>query len=58
MAIVTVPMEARRIDDPKEIKTFLADKGIHYEQWPLEDRVNPDAPAEKFFRHTPQKLMS
>ena len=46
MAIVTVPMEARRLDDPKEIKTFLADKGIHYEQWPLEDRVNPDAPAE------------
>lgn len=45
MAIVTVPAEARRITDPAEIKRFLADHGLHYEVWPLEDRVNPAAPA-------------
>jgi 1,2-dihydroxy-3-keto-5-methylthiopentene dioxygenase len=47
MAIVTVPAEARRITDPAEITAFLADHGIHYEVWPLEDRVNPAAPAEQ-----------
>jgi 1,2-dihydroxy-3-keto-5-methylthiopentene dioxygenase len=45
MAIVTVPAEARRITDPAEIKRFLADHGLHYEVLPLEDRVNPAAPA-------------
>jgi 1,2-dihydroxy-3-keto-5-methylthiopentene dioxygenase len=47
MAIVTVPAEARRITDPAEIKTFLADHGIAYDVWPLEDRVDPAAPAEQ-----------
>ena len=46
MAIVTVPSEARRITDPAEIAAFLADNGLHYERWPLEDRVDPAAPAE------------
>ena len=46
MAIVTVPAEARRITDPAEIKAFLADHGLHYEVWPLEDRVDPAAPAD------------
>lgn len=45
MAIVTVPAEARRITDPTEIKNFLADHGLHSEVWPLEDRVDPAAPA-------------
>ena len=47
MAIVTVPAEGRRITDPAEIKTFLAGHGIAYDVWPLEDRVDPAAPAEK-----------
>jgi 1,2-dihydroxy-3-keto-5-methylthiopentene dioxygenase len=46
MAIVTVPAESRRITDPAEITTFLAAHGIHYDTWPLEDRVDPAAPAE------------
>lgn len=45
MAIVTVPAEARRISDPAEVKQFLGDHGLHYEVWPLEDRVDPAAPA-------------
>ena len=47
MAIVTVPAAARRITDKAEIAGFLADHGIHYETWPLEDRVDPAAPAEQ-----------
>ena len=47
MAIVTVPAENRRITDPAEIKAFLNAAGLHYEVWPLEDRVDPAAPAER-----------
>lgn len=46
MAIVTVPAEARQITDHDEIKTFLAERGIDFERWPLEDRVDPAADAE------------
>ena len=46
MAIVTVPAEARRITDPVEITSFLKANGIDYAVWPLEDRVDPAAPAE------------
>ncbi len=46
MAIVTVPSAGRRITDPAEIKTFLADHGLDYDVWPLADRVDPAAPAE------------
>ncbi len=46
MAIVTVPAETRRITDPAEIKAFLANHGIDYDTWPLEDRVDPAAPAD------------
>ncbi len=47
MAIVTVPEQARRITDAAEIKAFLADNGIAYDVWPLADRVDPAAPAER-----------
>lgn len=47
MAIVTVPSANRRITDPAEIKAFLADNGIEYSVWPLEDRVDPAAPADQ-----------
>ena len=46
MAIVTVPAETRRITNPDEVRQFLNDHGLHYEVWPLEDRVDPAAPAE------------
>lgn len=46
MAIVTVPAEGRRLTEPGEIGDFLATHGIEYRQWPLEDRVDPAAPAE------------
>jgi 1,2-dihydroxy-3-keto-5-methylthiopentene dioxygenase len=46
MAYIIIADEKRRLDDPKEINTFLAPFGIHHERWPLEDRVSPDAPPE------------
>ena len=46
MAIITIPAEARQIQDYTEIQQFLAQYNIEYEVWPLEDRVNPAAPAE------------
>jgi 1,2-dihydroxy-3-keto-5-methylthiopentene dioxygenase len=46
MAIVTVPATGRRITDPAEITAFLAAQGIQFDRWPLEDRVDPAAPAE------------
>jgi 1,2-dihydroxy-3-keto-5-methylthiopentene dioxygenase len=47
MAIVTVPAESRRLTEPAEITAFLADHGLLYDRWPLEDRVDPAAPAEE-----------
>ena len=46
MAIVTIPAEMRQIKEATEIKQFLADYNIDYDIWPLEDRVNPAAPAD------------
>jgi len=46
MAIVTVPATGRRLTEPAEIRGFLADHGLLYETWPLEDRVDPSAPPE------------
>ena len=46
MAIVTIPSLGRRITEIPEITQFLASQGLHYEIWPLEDRVDPSAPAE------------
>ena len=47
MAIVTIPAEARRITGLDAVKAYLADFQIHHEEWPLEDRVDPAAPAEQ-----------
>jgi 1,2-dihydroxy-3-keto-5-methylthiopentene dioxygenase len=47
MAIVTVPAEARRITAADEIRDFLASRGLEFEQWPLADRVDPAADAER-----------
>ena len=46
MAIITIPAEARQIKDRTEIKQFLAQYNIEYDIWPLEDRVDPAAPAD------------
>ena len=58
MAIVTIPAASRRISDAGEIKAFLADHGINYETWPLEDRVDPAAQPTTFWPLTSPKLTS
>ena len=35
MAVVSIPDEGRRIDDPAELAGFLAEYGICHERWPL-----------------------
>lgn len=47
MAVVTIPTENKRIEDPQEIAAFLAPLGIFYERWDVEgERVDPDASNE------------
>ena len=43
MAYVTVAATRRRIDDPDEIRQFLAPYGIWYERWDIEGRIGPEA---------------
>jgi 1,2-dihydroxy-3-keto-5-methylthiopentene dioxygenase len=47
MAIITIPEQGRRITEPRDIGAFLADHGILFDRWPLEDRVDPAASAEE-----------
>src|SRR5262245_44231295 len=46
MAVIIIPDEDRRIEDPARQTEFLARHGIRHERWPLEDRVDPSAPPE------------
>lgn len=47
MAVVTVPLQSKRIEGEPEIAAFLLPYGIRYERWPLEDRCDPDASSEE-----------
>src|SRR4051812_11836964 len=46
MACITIKAENRQITDTKEICEYLAPHGICYEQWPVGERVNPDASSD------------
>src|SRR4051812_35037764 len=43
MAFILITDEKRNITEPGAIRAYLAPHGIHYERWPLEERVHPDA---------------
>lgn len=47
MASISIPATARRIVDSLDIPAFLGPFGIHYERWPVEERVPPDGSAEE-----------
>ena len=47
MASITIHDENRRLDDPNEIREFLAPFGIWYERWDVEGRIGPDATNEE-----------
>jgi 1,2-dihydroxy-3-keto-5-methylthiopentene dioxygenase len=46
MACIIIADENRRIEGVDAIRSFLKDVNIRYERWPLEERVDPNAPAE------------
>lgn len=46
MASVHIPERKQTIDDATELTAFLAEFGIIYKRWPLEERVSPDASSE------------
>ena len=47
MAILTIPDENRKIEDPEEVTAYLASLGITYERWEPAHAVAPDAPGEE-----------
>ena len=47
MARVQVPNDNRDIREPTEIKAFLKQYGIEFEQWDVDGRIGPDATNEE-----------
>ena len=47
MARVQVPNDNRDIREPAEIKAFLKQYGIEFEQWDVDGRIGPDATNEE-----------
>jgi 1,2-dihydroxy-3-keto-5-methylthiopentene dioxygenase len=47
MASIRIPAQNRTLDGPSQVAEFLAPFGIHYERWPLEDRVDPNASSQE-----------
>ncbi len=50
MALISIPEEKRTINDTAAIRDYLAPHGIWYERWPLEERVDPNAPSEEILK--------
>ena len=47
MAMVHVPKQDREISTPAEIREFLSDYGIQFEQWEVAGRLAEDATDEQ-----------
>ena len=47
MALVQIPEENREIREPAEIKAFLKQAGIEFEQWDVAGRIGDDATNEE-----------
>lgn len=58
MGLISIPEENRTIADLKEIRDFLAPHGIWFERWPLEERVDPNAPAEEILKAYDPEIQS
>jgi 1,2-dihydroxy-3-keto-5-methylthiopentene dioxygenase len=46
MAIVSIPDTGQRLDDPNEVKIFLADIGIDFERWNLIPGIDDKSGSE------------
>jgi len=47
MAILTIPSEAKEIKNPSEIKTFMNQRGIFFDQWTCDVVFNDNASSEE-----------
>jgi 1,2-dihydroxy-3-keto-5-methylthiopentene dioxygenase len=47
MARVNIPDQNRDITDPHEMRTFLQQYGIKFEQWDVDGRIGADATNEE-----------
>ena len=47
MALVHIPKQDREISKPDEIREFLSDYGIQFEQWDVAGRLAEDATDEQ-----------
>ena len=47
MALVHIPKQDREISKPEEIREFLSDYGIQFEQWDVAGRLAADATDEQ-----------
>lgn len=46
MAAIKIPASQRQLNEPREIRDFLAPHGITYERWEVEGRLSREASAE------------
>ena len=46
MAVILIRDDNRRLESDRDIAEFLAPFGIFHERWELEERVDPNAPAD------------
>lgn len=50
MAILHIPDQDKKITDAKEIKSFLADRGVLYDQWEAKEEFDDDADQETILK--------
>ena len=46
MAVVRIPQENRTVEQPEQVRDYLATIGIEYERWPSDGKLPPDASGE------------
>ncbi len=47
MAVVRIPQENRTVEQPEQVRNYLATIGIEYERWPSDGKLPPNASAEE-----------
>jgi 1,2-dihydroxy-3-keto-5-methylthiopentene dioxygenase len=47
VAVVRIPQENRTVEQPEQVRNYLATIGIEYERWPSDGKLPPNASAEE-----------
>jgi 1,2-dihydroxy-3-keto-5-methylthiopentene dioxygenase len=47
VAVVRIPQENRTVEQPEQVRSYLATIGIEYERWPSDGKLPPNASAEE-----------